>query len=204
MILYNQPKTFVITLDNLDISESQFNECLESAKKFNWTIEKFSASRGTDITENSWKEISVTPLYYKKTMELPGVWGCFFSHFRLWNMCIALDEPIVILEHDSIIQGPWPNLEIDNEIVKLHKQYKTVRFDEDSGNWTKSAHAYCLLPKHAKTLINFSRNFGAYAVDVMIGSFVIPFKHYNSKKDVSLVERQHKFSTTNELHNIIK
>lgn len=203
MILKKQPKTFVITLDNIEISESQFNDCQQSAKKFDWKIEKFSAINGTTITADSWKEINVTPLYNKRTMDRPGVWGCFFSHYTLWHRCLELNEPIVILEHDSVIQNFWPELEIDNEIIKLHRQYKTTRVDEDSGNWTKSAHAYCLLPIHALKLINFAKSKGAYAVDVMIGTNVINFKHFNSKKETSLVERQHKFSTTNEIHNIV-
>lgn len=204
MFLRTQPKTFVIVLDNIEISELQFKDCQESAIKFNWNIERFSAIKGTDITEQSWKDIDVKPLYYKRTMESPGVWGCFFSHFTLWNRCVEINEPIIILEHDSVIQGYWNGIEISNELIKLHRQYKTTRFDEDSGNWTKSSHAYCILPNHAKRLIEFSRNVGAFALDVMLGSNVLPFKHLNSKKSKSLVERQHTFSTTNELHNIIK
>lgn len=28
--------------------------------------------------------------------------SCFMSHYVLWNECVALDEPIIIMEHDSL------------------------------------------------------------------------------------------------------
>jgi GR25 family glycosyltransferase involved in LPS biosynthesis len=30
----------------------------------------------------------------------PGVIGCFYSHYRLWNKCVELNEPIIIFEDD--------------------------------------------------------------------------------------------------------
>ena len=32
----------------------------------------------------------------------PGVIGCFYSHYRLWQKCIELDEPILVFEDDVI------------------------------------------------------------------------------------------------------
>ncbi len=29
--------------------------------------------------------------------------GCFLSHFLLWVICVELDQPIVILEHDAVM-----------------------------------------------------------------------------------------------------
>ena len=34
----------------------------------------------------------------------PGVIGCFYSHYRLWQKCIELNEPILIFEDDVIFE----------------------------------------------------------------------------------------------------
>jgi glycosyl transferase, family 25 len=198
MILYNQPKTFVITIKNLETSETQFLDCLASATEFNWKIEKFIATKGTDVSTSTWANEKITPLLYKPTMTNPGVWGCFFSHYRLWKTCVEIQEPIIVLEHDALIKNFWKPLEINESLIKLHTRFKTFRYDEHSGNWSKSAHAYCITPDHSKKLIEFSKKIGAFAVDTMIGSNVVPFAHLN-KKETSLIDRQNKTSTTNNL-----
>lgn len=199
MILTTQPKTFVIVMEGYPISESQFIDCINSGKKFNWKIEKFSATIGTSIRDEDWKTIGVKPLLHKKTMDKLGVHGCFFSHFRLWKKCIDLNEPIVILEHDAVINGDWKTIDLSKNLIKLHKRFKSLRVDEDSGKWGKSNHAYCLSPAHAKSLIDFSQTVGAFAVDVMIGDRVVPFDFLNKKGEDSLVERQNTYSYTNSL-----
>jgi GR25 family glycosyltransferase involved in LPS biosynthesis len=34
----------------------------------------------------------------------PGVIGCFYSHYRLWQKCVELNEPILIFEDDVIFE----------------------------------------------------------------------------------------------------
>jgi hypothetical protein len=199
MILKTQPKTFVIVMDNFDISENQYADCEASANINNWKLQRFSATIGTTITQNDWKSIQVNPLLHKKTMDKFGVHGCFFSHFRLWKKCVELNEPIVILEHDAVITAPWPEVFLKDSLIKLHHRFKTMRHDDDSGEWSKSAHAYCLSPNHATKLINFSQTVGAYAPDVMIGTKVVSLSFLNKKTERSLVERQNTYSYTNNL-----
>jgi glycosyl transferase family 25 len=40
---------------------------------------------------------------------LPGEIGCYASHLSLWQRCIEIDEPIVILEDDSFLEPSLPN-----------------------------------------------------------------------------------------------
>jgi len=198
MIIKSQPKTFIIVLKDIPISEKLASDCLESAKKYNWDLEIFHGVNGNTITPESWNSIGVTPLLNKPSMNKPGTWGCFFSHFRLWELCVSLDEPIVVLEHDAVIKNYWPIIEINNSIVKLHRRYKTDRIDETSGIYTKSTHAYCILPDHCKKLIAFSKSTGAFATDAMMGSNVVPVIHYDPK-GTSLVDGNHIYSTTQQL-----
>ena len=93
-----------------------------------------------------------------------GEVGCFISHYNLWEKCIALNEPIIILEDDAIVddkfsidevksifEGGYNFLyfgylemglfeEIDDKFVKPDYPYWTV--------------GYALTPEAAKVLVN--------------------------------------------------
>jgi hypothetical protein len=198
MILKTQPKAFVIAIKGHPVSETQLKDCLDSAEKFNWNVEVFWGVDGRTITETVWEHEGIAPRLDKPTMSKPGVQGCFLSHWALWKKCVDLNEPIIILEHDAIIQGEWQPLELNDSIIKLHRyyKYKNPKYDEDTGLWSASGHAYCLTPAHATTLIKFVKNKGAFEVDRIIGDRVISFKHLGKP---SLVERQNSFSTTENI-----
>jgi glycosyl transferase family 25 len=198
MILEKQPKTFVIAVKGHPVSENQLQDCLSTAEEFNWDINIFWGVDGRTITKDTWITEGITPRLDKPTMGRPGVQGCFLSHWALWKKCVELNEPIIILEHDAIIQGPWQPLELTDSIIKLHRYYKqkNPKYDEDTGLWSASGHAYCLSPAHADTLIKFVKNKGAFEADRIIGDKVIPFKHLGKP---SLVERQNEYSTTTNL-----
>ena len=83
-------------------------------------------------------------------------------------------------------------------MIKLHRYYKqkNPKYDDDSGLWSPSGHAYCITPELAIKLINFVKIHGAYEVDRLIGSNVVGLTHLGKP---SLVERQNSFSTTTHL-----
>jgi glycosyl transferase family 25 len=198
MILKTQPKTFVIAIKGHPVSERQLQDCLDSAEKFNWDIEVFWGVNGNTLTEESWKQIGVNPLLNKPTMLRKGTWGCFFSHWVLWNRCLELNKPIIVLEHDAVIMESWRPIEIKKSMIKLHRYYKqkNPKYDDDSGLWSPSTHAYCILPKHARILIDFAKNVGGYETDRMMGDRVLQVEHLGKP---SMVERQDSYSTTENL-----
>jgi len=198
MILETQPKTFVIAIKGHPVSESQLQDCLASAEKFNWDVETFWGVNGNTLTEDSWKRIEVKPLLNKPTMNRKGTWGCFFSHWLLWNRCVELNEPIIVLEHDAVIQESWRPIEINNSMIKLHRYYKqkNIKYDDDSGIWSPSTHAYCILPESAIRLINFAKKVGGYETDRMMGDRVLKVNHLGKP---SMIERQNCYSTTENL-----
>jgi hypothetical protein len=200
MILETQPKTFVIAIKNHPVSERQLQDCLTSAKKFKWNVEVFWGIDGRTITNNTWKNYQIQPRLDKPTMSRIGVQGCFLSHWTLWKKCIELKEPIIILEHDAIIQSHWQPLEVSSALIKLHRPYvgKKVKIDSDTGEWTKSGHAYCISPEHATILVSQTKKLGAIEVDILMGSKIIPVNHLSP----SWVERQNTYSTTNNLEEI--
>ena len=186
------PKTYLIVLEKHPPSEQLAAECLISAKKFNWDVEVFPAVNGNTITEQTWLDYGLKISGHRPAdLKYKGTQGCFLSHWTLWNRCVDLNTPVVILEQDAIIEGYYPTIPETNGIIKLHPAYN-VEEDTISGTWTSSTHAYYIEPKTAKHVIEFVKNNGWMAVDVLLGSNVVDIYHTNPV----LVNRQNKFSTT--------
>jgi GR25 family glycosyltransferase involved in LPS biosynthesis len=61
----------------------------------------------------------------------PGVLGCFYSHYRLWQKCVELNEPIFIFEDDVIFKRSYIQIDWqDILIIALGKDlYKTKYAD---------------------------------------------------------------------------
>lgn len=55
---------------------------------------------------------------YRNELTTPGVVGCFDSHYRLWQKCVDLDEPILIFEDDAHIVRPFISVEW-NEVLSV-------------------------------------------------------------------------------------
>lgn len=200
-----QPRTFVITQLNATQHVNSIRACKQSqlnsqvtrtqAQKFGWNVEVWSASDGYTITEKSWDNIGVTLLDRGAIVKRPGARGCFHSHFRLWQHCIALQEPIVVMEHDAWVQGPWPsNLNLNQCIWKLHlPDGRGDQINEITGLWSRGAWAYTLTPDQATKLIVFSQTTGAQAVDKQIGDTVVPWKYFNTNL---VIHRPHILGST--------
>lgn len=186
------PKAFLIVLENHQPSEHLAEECLLSAKKYNWNVEVFPAVNGNTITEQTWVDYGLKNSGHRPAdLKYKGAQGCFLSHWTLWNRCVDLNTPIIILEQDAVIEGRYPTITDINGIIKLHPMYN-VEEDPISGTWTSSTHAYYINPTTAKKIINFVKTRGWMAVDVLLGSNVVDIYHTSP----ILVNRQNKFSTT--------
>jgi GR25 family glycosyltransferase involved in LPS biosynthesis len=103
-----------------------------------------------------------------KKISRPGVIGCFYSHYKLWERCVMLDEPIIIFEDDIKF---FRNVEVtdweDVLILALGKRsylkdpWKTY-LEDPSGTpriipWKNATmpgnQGYAIRPKAAKRLI---------------------------------------------------
>jgi len=198
MVIDQQPRAFVITITDNSHSLTMYQDCLESAKKFNWKIEQFVAYNGNSISNNHWKSNKINLPSDKKFLERKGVQGCFLSHYALWKKCIELNEPIIILEHDTIFQDKWKSIELTSEILKLHTKYK-ANTDQYCGEWSVGAQAYIITPKGAKKIIKWISNNFAYHADILIGSKIVNWKTL----DYTLVGlNENNFSTTFEKRSV--
>jgi glycosyl transferase family 25 len=55
-----------------------------------------------------------------------GQLGCYASHYLLWQECVELDHPVVVLEDDALIY-PEPFSEFVNNLDALRRRFDCVR-----------------------------------------------------------------------------
>jgi GR25 family glycosyltransferase involved in LPS biosynthesis len=108
----------------------------------------------------------------KEKQKSPGVIGCFYSHYSLWQRCMELDEPIMIFEDDVKIYRGFQPVEWDEVLILalgktiyLDEPYKTY-LENPSGipqalRWRNHSMpgcvGYALKPHAAKKLVRFWR-----------------------------------------------
>ena len=113
----------------------------------------------------------------------PGEKGCYASHYLLWEKCIELNEPIVILEDDFLPTQYF--MSILSMLTDLHDKYDYLRLEPQIGDATalefldgiqillwhnnvRSTTGYSISPRGAMLLLNSSKKW-LCSVDNFIG-----------------------------------
>ncbi len=150
-------KTFIITISSNKDSYFSTQQAIESAKKVGYkeNIEIFEA-----VLPNQWFKILPWKNDFLKYDKPDNVAACFASHYLLWQKCIELNEPILILEHDVIFKSNIPDIDF-NMCVTLGRPSYLLPYRLEY-NETKNGlqpltqkhfighHAYSLKPEAAK------------------------------------------------------
>ena len=120
----------------------------------------------------------------------PGVIGCFYSHYHLWQKCMELGEPIMIFEDDvKFYRGYVPD-EFDGVLILslgkssfLTEPQKSF-LENPTGTpqarkWQNfsmpGASGYAIKPDAAQALVKFYRPYW-YPADNAINQFVVPLQ----------------------------
>jgi hypothetical protein len=93
--------------------------------------------------------------------------ACFLSHYSLWCLCLAMDKPIVILEHDAIMVKPY----------HVHKYYNNIVYLGSKEQYKHGTEVYSI-PPHAsdhKGLDRFICRAHAYAIDPAIAKNMVSY-----------------------------
>jgi GR25 family glycosyltransferase involved in LPS biosynthesis len=120
-------------------------------------------------------------------VSMPGVIGCFYSHYNLWKKCVELDEPIMIFEDDVKFFRGWSPIEWDDVLVLslgkssfLSNPWQKY-LENPTGNpqpitWRSfsmpGASGYAIKPKAAKSLVKFYNKF-FYPADNAINQHLV-------------------------------
>lgn len=123
-------KAYIIHLSTVPASVASAQRLQQELNEFGQAAELFEGSRGDQaIVEyqqknrqcHAWGIKGPDQLFdqdYKKEITTPGIIGCFDSHYRLWQHCADINEPIMIFEDDAHIIRPYYPVEW-NDVLSL-------------------------------------------------------------------------------------
>lgn len=134
----NSLKSFIITIPDQH-SVRAANRCISSA---NIAIDIFEATTPDTLqnlpgkwtypvnkNQERWESGMYLTAY--QTRVLDRRIACFMSHYRLWEKCVQLQQPIMILEHDAIFVRKFDYKEIENkftgDIIGLNDPTRATR-----------------------------------------------------------------------------
>lgn len=137
-------KAFVITLKGNEYSNQVADRCIKSAAKNGLIVERFfgiNKEQAEKFMQEhnlvwTWANNNTSETYCRKTglrmhpyrtNDLRAIKGCSMSHYCLWKKCVKLDEPILILEHDSVFLCPWPDKIKFNGICQINDPMGATR-----------------------------------------------------------------------------
>ena len=169
-------KSFVITIQHNENSVKAADRCIESGKKYGVHVEKWKANSPDKIDIHQWFEERSIPdrYFHEEYSRLENCMAAFSSHYTLWQHCLSLNQPILILEHDAVFVDKLP-LVTQGHIVNFGKpsygDWLIPNFVGENKIFSKAylpgAHAYKITPSAAEELIVRS-TFEAGPTDVYI------------------------------------
>jgi GR25 family glycosyltransferase involved in LPS biosynthesis len=124
-------KAFIIHLSKIESSLETALKVKEKLDEYNIENELFEGSYGNDIKQlfektgrvcHPWGFKGPNRPYEKHEIEslsTPGVMGCFYSHYRLWQRCVELNEPIMIFEDDVLFERPYIPINWDEVLITV-------------------------------------------------------------------------------------
>ena len=155
-------RAFVITLQQNPNSVEAAERCIESGKKYGQHVEMWKANSPNNIDIHEWfRERSIPNRYFhEEYSRLENCMAAFSSHYSLWEHCLKIMQPILVLEHDAVFVDKLP-IVTQGHIVNFGKpsygEHQIPNFVGESRMFSKpylpGAHAYKITPTAAEELI---------------------------------------------------
>lgn len=215
----NIDAAYIITLKGNSVSERLSKRCVESCKSVDMPYKIWEAFNGTGdeilvpehLMYNSFiKMIKLNSHYCTKT-EIAVI----LSHVSLWQHCVEIDKPIVILEHDAIMVKKYTHHDSINTIMYLGaKEWldKTIPMvpnipivgsDGPNHKFLCRCHAYAIDPFIAKQMCSniLKSGIGIETLDLAIRCDLYNISHrgliaYNEDDETTITNRPENGRTT--------
>ena len=121
-------KNTKIVIISLDKSGERVKQISKALDNLSLTFDIFDAVDGRDNK----KHYLFTKYNHRKRLLIKGKplrgpqLGCYSSHYLLWEKCVSLNEPIIVLEDDAVII-PDQFLNFYNNIQNVKSDYQCIR-----------------------------------------------------------------------------
>lgn len=125
--------------------------------------------------------VKVTDAYLTR-----GEVACALSHIGLWAKCVEQDQPIVVLEHDTIMVAPYTKHQVFNSICylgskeQMHQGWATLPTPPHASeghnyHFICRAHAYAVDPAVAKNMLAHVIKYGiSGSLDMLLRADIFP------------------------------
>jgi GR25 family glycosyltransferase involved in LPS biosynthesis len=184
-------KSFLIHLSKVKSSLDSALESKAGLEKIGIFPTMFEGTYGPD-TDKIFENYNVHPVsgiaLDRRKVSGPGARGCFHSHYRLWQICVELDESIMVFEDDIVVHKEYQEIEFDEllilsinfdwgSIMEKWRKYFENNINETTPipfteRFMPGTSGYIIKPKAAKKLLDtYSKTF--ITVDVAMNSDVI-------------------------------
>jgi GR25 family glycosyltransferase involved in LPS biosynthesis len=124
-------RNFIICLSQIEASLTTATNLKQQLKDYGAWVELFEGTYGNDAVGMMQQEGRVFHPWGIKGPDCPadpndksvlkastpGVKGCFYSHYRLWQKCAELNQPIIIWEDDIVLQRPFIPVKFEDVLV---------------------------------------------------------------------------------------
>lgn len=215
-------KNFIITLSKIPASLETATNLKKQLELYGSDVELFEGTYGNDAVEMMEKENRLlhpwgikgpiensSPIEPIGKVASPGVRGCFYSHYRLWQKCVELNKPIAIWEDDIKLSRPYIPVEWnDILILSLGHPTKSQRYMHYLESPTGEARAesykqssmpgccgYAIKPASAKKLLK-TYNKTYLPADNAINQHVVEIQIHNYIMGIALIKKDGKKSLT--------
>lgn len=120
-------KAFVIYLPDFPASVQTSQQMIDPLKQMGFDVVLFEGTRGDQaviMCKHQGRTLHPIGWDGKPTEDHPmvhniGVIGCFMSHYRLWQKCIEINEPIWIFEDDVRFIRPYYPVPFDEVLITV-------------------------------------------------------------------------------------
>lgn len=198
-------KAFVISIPGHEDSQLHADRCIQSVEDTNseLDIEKFTAIVPETMWQVDWcwphtkkKQCPNTGMTLKayKTYDMTKRIAAAGSHYRLWEKCVELNEPIIVLEHDAIFTRQFAPFEFEGGAISINNpdhatfNWKLYNKLDDSGEqevpWVADEQipqglpghsAYIIKPWAAKEVIELQDTLGWWPNDAIMCKQLCPW-----------------------------
>jgi GR25 family glycosyltransferase involved in LPS biosynthesis len=217
-------KNFIICLSKVEASLKTATDLKNQLESYGQqSVELFEGTYGNDagiIIKNEGRTLHpwgikgppadgiITPVDPSIHLSL-GEQGCFYSHYRLWEKCVELNEPIVIWEDDIVLVRNYLPIDWEDVLVlalghpgkteKYRHYYDTPLGEAEAADYYQSSMpgccGYAIKPHAAKKLLDvYSKTY--LPADNAINQHHVRIQIHNYVMGMALTKKDGKVSLT--------